>query len=776
MDWEISSILMMGLLLLICPCAVTAASPVAELHFDEGAGNIAHDSSGHGNNAMIHGATWVDGLTGKALLYDGVNDYTELPHPGILSQGTIEGWVRFSKVPGTYPAGGWMWITISRYPIDQYSDGVDFGVHPGNSKNLAFGIWSDQGWNWADSGVQPQANKWYYLVGTWGPAGIKTYIDGELKGTNSYKGGLWNQTKYCYLGANTWKGYVNGIIDNVVISPTALSPSEIHSRYLTTRAPNASFTATPASGTIPLTVKFDASASSGMNGISSYAWDFGDGTLGQGVSPSHVYKTAGIHTAVLTVTDRGTPSQTGTKNRPINATAAPVTNQKPAASFTASKGSGNASLTVAFNASGSSDTDGNITQYAWDFGDGKKGSGVKTSHLYESAGTYQATLTVTDDKGSSVSTYQAISVMAVKNLPHADFSATPLTGVSPLQVQFNDTSSGDPISWTWDFGDGGSSFVKNPTHSYVSAGNYTVSLRVTNKDGTDTGTRTGYIIIPGGGFPWLPAAAGALVLLLIAGIVFFLWSRSNLKLILKQKTLQADGASTIPVRVQFVNGFGQLKKQGSDRDVEIKATSGMIQNIVVPEGKAFAETSLRASRECGPVTVTARCVAKEVQGRVDFIFVPGKLEVTPNPPEIPADGRSKATVTVRILDASGNGVIFLEDKLVQLTTNLGTIVSPVYVPARSREGTTTIMAGETGGTATINAFLDQIGGVGTIRFIPTGKRYCMYCGTAKRIDAQYCPECGKLPPSGVDTKSCAGCGGVIPQTAQFCDKCGARQP
>jgi RNA polymerase subunit RPABC4/transcription elongation factor Spt4 len=121
-------------------------------------------------------------------------------------------------------------------------------------------------------------------------------------------------------------------------------------------------------------------------------------------------------------------------------------------------------------------------------------------------------------------------------------------------------------------------------------------------------------------------------------------------------------------------------------------------------------------------------------------------------------------------------VIFLEDKLVQLTTNLGTIISPVNIPARSREGTTTITAGETSGTATINAFLDQIGGVGTVRFIPTGKRYCMYCGTAKRIDAQYCPECGKLPPSGVDTKSCAGCAGVIPQTARFCDKCGAKQP
>ena len=544
--------------------------------------------------------------------------------------------------------------------------------------------------------------------------------------------------------------------------------------YVDNKPPIASFVVKPSSGSDSLTVQFDASASSDPDdSIVSYSWDFGDNTKGQGKTVSHTYQTAGTYTATLTVSDSAVP---GTTTREITVTTPPPSNRAPTAGFTADKYSGNASLLVAFDASGSSATDGNINQYSWDFGDGKTGSGMMSSHVYEAAGTYQATLTVTDDKGSSASTFKSISVSErSKNPPHADFTATRQTGASPLQVQFTDTSSGSPTSWSWDFGDGQTSSEKTPTHTYNSAGTYTVSLTVTNADGTDTGTRTDYIKIAGGGFTWL-LAAGALILIVIAGVVVFLWSRSNLQLILKQKSVQADGASSIPVRVQFVNGFGQLKKQGIDRDVEIKTTSGMIQNVVVPEGKAYADTSLRASREVGPVTVTARSVAKEVQGRVDFVFVPGKLEMIPNPSEIPADGRSKATVTVRIQDASGNGVTFLEDKLVQLTTNLGTIISPVNVPARSQEGTTTITAGETSGTATINAFLDQIGGVGTIRFIPTGKRYCMHCGTSMRIDAAYCPECGKLPPSGVDTKSCAGCATVIPQPARYCDKCGAKQP
>lgn len=383
----------------------------------------------------------------------------------------------------------------------------------------------------------------------------------------------------------------------------------------------------------------------------------------------------------------------------------PPPNRAPTASFTADKYSGNASLLVAFDASASSDTDGTIAQYSWDFGDGKTGSGIMPSHVYEAVGTYRAALTVTDDKGSPTTAFRSISVSGGKETP-------------------------------------------------------------------DTGTRN----IVTEGVPFWLLAPGALILLLIAGIVVFLLTRSNLKMVIKQRSVQADGASTIPVRVQFVNGFGQPQKQGADRDVEIKTTSGMIQNVVVPEGKAYADTSLRASREVGPVTLTARSVAKEVQGRVDFVFVPGRLEVTSNPFEILADGRSRATVTVRIQDASGNGVIFLEDKLVQLTTNLGTIVSPVNIPARSPEGSTIITAGETSGTATISAYLDQINGAGTIRFIPPGKRYCMHCGTIKRIDAQYCPECGKLPPSDVDTKTCAGCVAVIPQVARYCDKCGAKQP
>lgn len=79
--------------------------------------------------------------------------------------------------------------------------------------------------------------------------------------------------------------------------------------------------------------------------------------------------------------------------------------------------------------------------------------------------------------------------------PVADFTGTPLTGVTPLSVTFTDTSTNTPTSWAWTFGDGGTSTSQNPSHSYTSAGTYTVVLVATNAGGSNTKTRTGYVTV-----------------------------------------------------------------------------------------------------------------------------------------------------------------------------------------------------------------------------------------------------------------------------------------
>ncbi|WP_280658632.1 PKD domain-containing protein [Geodermatophilus sp. DF01_2] len=71
-------------------------------------------------------------------------------------------------------------------------------------------------------------------------------------------------------------------------------------------------------------------------------------------------------------------------------------------------------------------------------------------------------------------------------VPAASFTATPTSGQAPLTVAFQDTSTGSPTSWAWDFGDGGTSTAQNPSHEYTAAGTYTVTLRATNSSGTGT--------------------------------------------------------------------------------------------------------------------------------------------------------------------------------------------------------------------------------------------------------------------------------------------------
>ncbi|MEN6610788.1 MAG: PKD domain-containing protein, partial [Methanoregulaceae archaeon] len=82
-----------------------------------------------------------------------------------------------------------------------------------------------------------------------------------------------------------------------------------------------------------------------------------------------------------------------------------------------------------------------------------------------------------------------------RQLPVANFTGSPTSGTAPLTVQFSDTSTGTPTSWSWSFGDGGTSAVQNASHTYTSAGTYTVNLTVANAAGNNTVTKEGYVTV-----------------------------------------------------------------------------------------------------------------------------------------------------------------------------------------------------------------------------------------------------------------------------------------
>jgi len=193
-----------------------------------------------------------------------------------------------------------------------------------------------------------------------------------------------------------------------------------------------------------LNASFDASASSDPDGtVASYAWDFGDGTTGTGVNPTHTYGSAGSFTVTLTVTDNqglaGTPVQ-----QQVTTTLPP--NQPPVASFTATPNG----LTVAVDGSASSDPDGTIASYAWDFGDGATATTATASHAYASGGTYTVTLTVTDNRGGTNTATKSVTVTAPPPAAIASdtFERTSASGWGTADLGGTWTGAGSATAYT----------------------------------------------------------------------------------------------------------------------------------------------------------------------------------------------------------------------------------------------------------------------------------------------------------------------------------------
>jgi len=138
--------------------------------------------------------------------------------------------------------------------------------------------------------------------------------------------------------------------------------------------------------------------------------------------------------------------------------------------------------------------------FAWDFGDGGSGSGVRTTHAFGSGGTFVVTLTVTNDSGGAASASQSVTVAS--GAPTASFSAANGALSDPVHtVIFDGTASSGVggatiVSWSWDFGDssatGSGSVVK---HTYAAAGTVVVTLTVTDSLGR-TGSKAKAVLVP----------------------------------------------------------------------------------------------------------------------------------------------------------------------------------------------------------------------------------------------------------------------------------------
>lgn len=194
---------------------------------DEGTGAVAGDSSGNNNNGTLqNGPTWVYGKYGKALSFDGVNDYVEVTQSSsldIANSVSVTAWV----YPRAFPASG---IILSRwYDGTEPDRGIVLHLMPGS---YHFGVIDDNNHLYVPFSFE--INKWYYLAATWNGSVSRAYVNGIEIGNRSTSGSFTNQNLNLGIGSdiNPINSHFNGTIDEVMIYNRALSEEEVFAHYI----------------------------------------------------------------------------------------------------------------------------------------------------------------------------------------------------------------------------------------------------------------------------------------------------------------------------------------------------------------------------------------------------------------------------------------------------------------------------------------------------------------------------------------------------------------
>jgi gliding motility-associated-like protein len=246
------------------------------------------------------------------------------------------------------------------------------------------------------------------------------------------------------------------------------------------------FSATPLAGCSPLIVSFTDLTTGNPT---QWRWDLGNATVSTTQNPSTTYFNPGTYTVKLVVRN-ASGADSITKLQYITVYA------KPAVSFTGVPAFGCVPLLVQFNSQSTAGS-GTIASWQWDFGDGTFATVENPSHTYTASGNFNVSLRVTNSFGC-VTTVTKLQYIQVGSKVHADFTNSQPTSCDlPTTITFQNNSTGaGSLAYQWDFGDGGTSIQQNPSHTYATAGSFTVRLIVISSNGCrDTLTKVNAVTI-----------------------------------------------------------------------------------------------------------------------------------------------------------------------------------------------------------------------------------------------------------------------------------------
>lgn len=340
---------------------------------------------------------------------------------------SLEAWVKTTSTKGGKIVGWGSNATGTSTKADRH-------LYVDNAGHLLFGVKPDASRDVLTSPATYRDGKWHQVVGTLSSSGMRLYVDGKSVGFRpDVTVGEHLALGYWRIGGDSlggWpsapsSGYLAGSVDEVATYKHELTGKEVADHYAAGTGaitpnvpPQASFTYTKSG----LNGTFDGSTSVDVDGsIASYNWDFGDGGSATGVNATHTFPDTGTYTVRLSVTDDAGGTATSTQEVSVQAP-----NVAPKAAFTTAVDT----LSLQVDGSGSTDTEGPVASYAWDFGDGATDSGPTVSHTYAKAGTYDVTLTVTDADGATDVLTKAVSIPGSGPAPFAldEFGRTTTNG------------------------------------------------------------------------------------------------------------------------------------------------------------------------------------------------------------------------------------------------------------------------------------------------------------------------------------------------------------
>jgi PKD repeat protein len=262
----------------------------------------------------------------------------------------------------------------------------------------------------------------------------------------------------------------------------AVGTSSTQAQVIMANQPPTAVISGPSTGLVGETLAFSGARSGDPDGqIVDYMWDLGDGMAAGGAEVTHSYAAPGTYQVTLAVTDNQGLKGWATVAVKIDPPA--PANQPPTAVISGPT-TGLVGDNLGFSAAGSSDPDGQIASYVWDFGDGASATGQDVTHSYADIGDYQVILIVTDDGGLADKARQEVKIDQIIqiNVPPTAVISAPATAAVAEPVQFDGSGSSDIdgqiVQYIWDFGDGVEERGPIVTRVFKQGGMYQVKLTV----------------------------------------------------------------------------------------------------------------------------------------------------------------------------------------------------------------------------------------------------------------------------------------------------------